>query len=200
MPRMIRRRFGMKRESWFLIAIAMTGVGVGAALAQVTPSTGGTDIATLLQQFGSLFGSGTGTTGTTGTTTPTTPTTTTQPGEGGRAPTVISNQFNTTQGASLQERSPGVWIQNAIAEHEGTSEFLTGDATEEPPNFFKATFDQIALGLINELTTLLSGFNLMAGVNPTPNPGDGTNGSTTGGLTTIPNATTTGAGTSMPIQ
>ncbi len=98
----------------------------------------------------------------------------------------------------MQERSPGVWIQNAIAEHEGTSEFLVGDATEDPPNFYKATFDQIALGLINGLTNLLSGFNLLAGVNPaTTQPSGGT---TTGGISMIPNSTTTGAGTSMPIQ
>jgi len=189
----------MKKWLPVLIIGAVTGIGIGAALAQITPTTGtGTDIGTLLQQFGSLFGNGTGTTTTPGTTTGTT---TTQPsgGTGERPPFVITNQFNTTHDASLHARSPGVWIQFAIAEHEGTSESLTGDVPAEQPNFYKATFDQIALNVINMITNLITSLNVLAGAagglpppTTTTQPSDG--------LTTIDNPATSGAGTSTPIQ
>lgn len=185
-------RKGGAVKRWLLVAIfgLVTALGVGTALAQVTGTS--PDIATLLEQFGSLFGTGTGTT----TTQPGTPPTTSQPGTGGdREPTVIENQFNTTSSAALQARAPGTWIQNAQAVQSGETDFFTG-GVDTSDGFIKTTIDTILLDILDTISTVLTGLDLLTG-SGLPDLG-GTPG--TGGLTTIPNSTTTGAGTSTPVQ
>lgn len=194
----MNRSGGSKKRTLLLIVGTVMGIGIGGALAQIVPSTGnGTDIATLLQQFGALFGSGTGTTTTTDTTTGTT--TTTQPSAGSGRQPIVEDQFTTTSGGSLQVRRPGIWIQNAMAVQAGESEFLTGDVPAEPDNFFKSTADTIFMNLIDLFTNILSGLNVFASASSgLPAIGGTTTG--TGGTTSIPNGTTSGAGTSVPIQ
>ncbi|HKQ47117.1 MAG TPA: hypothetical protein VJZ71_03485 [Phycisphaerae bacterium] len=187
-------RKGSAVKKWLLVAVlgSVTALGVGTALAQVTGTN--PDFFTLLQQFQSLFGTGTGTT--TQPSTPTTPPTTSQPGTGEREPTIIDNQFNTTSGASLQARAPGTWIQNAQAVQSGETEFSIG-GPGEPDGFIKTTIDTILLEILDSVSTFLTGLDLLTGSGLPGLPGLGGG---TGGLTTIPNSTTTGAGTSTPVQ
>lgn len=181
-------------KKWLLVAIlgSVTALGVGTALAQVTGTT--PDFATLLQQFGSLFGTGTGTT--TQPTTPTTPPTTTQPGGGsGARQPLATDQFNMTGRAALSARAPGVWIQNAQAVQSGETDFFTG-GVDTSDGFIKTTIDTILLDILDTVSTVLTGLDVLTGTGLPDlglTPG-------TGGLTTIPNSTTTGAGTSTPVQ
>jgi hypothetical protein len=195
MKRMIRNHRPLRK--WLLVAAvgSLTSLGIGVALAQVSPGTS-PDIATLLEQFQSLFGTGTGTT--TQPSTPTTPPTTSQPGggSGGRAPTIAQNQFNMTGRTALNARAPGTWIQNAQQAQTDDPEFFTGEGVDTSDGFIKTTLDTIALDVINMFTDLINGLNFLSGFGdllPGGTPG-------TGGLGTIPNPTTTGAGTNTPIQ
>ena len=181
-------------RTWLLFALAgaVTALGFGTAFAQVTGTT--PDFSTLLEQFGSLFGTGTGTT--TQPTTPITPPTTSQPGTGsGTRQPLATDQFNMTGRAALSARAPGIWIQNAQAVQSGETDFFTG-GVDTSDGFIKTTIDTILLDILDSVSTFLTGLDFLTG-SGLPDLG-GTPG--TGGLGTIPNSTTTGAGTNTPIQ
>lgn len=199
----IRRRGGLASGLTLALAVSIGPLSSEQAMAQL--DTGGVDINQLFQQFGPLLGLtgglGTGTDGLTGDTgdgTTTTPTTTTTTGAMGRQP--LTTELRNVGREGLNNRRPGQWIQNAIAVHNGTDEFITGDVPEETPNFFRETFDTIAMDSLDLFSTILTAFNglLSAGTGlPTIGGTDDGNGGTT---TTIPNPATTGAGTTTPIQ
>ena len=67
---------------------------------------------------------------------------------------------------------------------------------EEPPNFFKDTFDQISMSLLGVLSGLLDGINALI------SNFSGSGSSTPGQAAFIPisNATTTGQGTTVQIE
>lgn len=110
-----------------------------------------------------------------------------------RVPQVVSNQFTTVQGGSLQARRPGLWIQQGIAFRATGEPALSGDVPNEP-GFFKETlllmFDEVIDSINDFINTINLGLAL----------GDITGGGGIGGITPIPNAATTGQGTSTPIQ
>jgi|CXWL01.1.fsa_nt_gi hypothetical protein len=172
------------------ICVMCIGLGV---LASAQAQIGGIDISQLLQQFGTLTGQG-------GITqTPTTPTTTqpTTPGTGTgvRQPTITGEtQFNTASGGALGLRRPGIYIQNAMAVQGDTNEFIDGSAVQEPDNFYKSTFDQIALGVIDQFTSLIESLNLLSGLGGLAGTGTGSTGTST-----ISNPATTGAGTTTTL-
>ncbi len=187
-----------------MTVLAFGAVALSADLCpgQVFPTTGTQpDINQLLQQFGPLLGL-TGTT--TGTTTDTTGTTTTTPTDGtttpptdgtdgtGPQPTIITDQFTTVTGGALQARRPGLMIQRAIAVQSGSA-MPSGAGPADEPSFFRETFDMIALDFIDMLTNLLSSLNILGSLDGTGSPG-------TGSGSTIPNAATSGQGTTVPIQ
>jgi hypothetical protein len=133
----------------------------------------------------------------TGTTTTGTPTTGTtgqeQEGPGTTAPTgtrqtVVTNQFTSATGAGIQQRRPGLWVEQGIAEHEGTLE-IPGDVPAEEPNFFRQTFDQMfqnVLGLFSNILTAVDG--LVTSLGSSSSGGGGTSTIT---FVPPPNASTT---------
>ena len=142
---------------------------------------------------------------TTGTTSGTTTgTTTNQPGTtppSGTRQGTITNQFNSATAGSIATRAPGTWISQAIAEHNGDTTFLTGTVPTETPNFFRDTFNKIFTEIATSIQTLLSGLNAL--ITSSTGTGTGTGGTGTGTGTTaftpIPNATTTGQGTTTTL-
>jgi hypothetical protein len=128
---------------------------------------------------------------------------TTQPA-GERQPAIITNQFNTTSGGSLNERRPGLMIQQAIALNQGT-DILTGDI---PPDdtFFQDTFYMIFEAIIDGVSNFLQTLNLASTFGDFDLPfldgglGDGLgNGDSTPDMVTIPNSTTTGQGNTTTV-
>ncbi|MFQ5424229.1 MAG: hypothetical protein ACE5F9_09650 [Phycisphaerae bacterium] len=114
----------------------------------------------------------------------------------GRQPT-ITNQFTTTTGGALQARRPGLFVQQGIAEVQGQSTFLTGDIPDQN-RFFHDTAVLVFQNILDSILRFMSNLNLASSLG---NLGSlfGTTGGTTG-LSTIPNSTTTGPGTSVQIQ
>jgi hypothetical protein len=188
MSRWNRTRFGGR-----VIFAAMLILGLGV-MTSAQAQIGQFDISQLLQQFGTLTGQDG--TSQTPTTLPTTPDTGTGTGTGTRQPTITGEtQFNTTSGGALALRRPGIYIQNAMSVQGATNEFIDGSAVEQPDSFYKETFDTIALGVIDQFTSLIESLNLLSGLaGGIPGIGGGT-----GGTSTIPNAATTGAGTTTTI-
>lgn len=182
-----------------ILAAVACGVILGAARpasAQVLPQQTG-DLTQLLQTFGGLGGlqnllggtTGTTTTNTTGTTNQVT---TTQP-VGDSQPTIVSNQFTTTSSGALNERAPGLMVKRSIAVQTGEVE-IPGEVTEEV-SFFRDTFNKVLDQTLGTISDALTAINTLLGTAA----GGGVNG---GGSTigTIPNAATTGQGTSTPIS
>lgn len=134
-------------------------------------------------------------------TTTTTTTTTTDDGVGttpltGRQST-ISNQFTAATGGSIGARRPGLWVQQGIAEHEGTLD-IPGDVPEEQPSFFKSTFDTMAQNVIDLFSGILDGVNGL--ITSLRSAGTGGGGSTTTTFVPPPqNATTTWSSTPQTI-
>lgn len=194
------------RATHFAFACAWALLTFGPAVAQ--DSTGGTttpttptttaqpDLNQLLQQFGPLLGLTGTTTGITtqsdGTGTTTQPATPPTAEEGGPQPTIVGNQFTTTTGGALLARRPGLMTQRAMAVQSGAVE-LQGNFVDEP-SWFIETRNDITDILFDTANGIVSALNaLFAFDNPL------TPGGSTGGTTTIPNAATSGGGTTTPI-
>ena len=145
---------------------------------------------------GSTTGTNTGTT-TGGTTTGGTTTggSTTGGTTGGteQAPSIVQNQFTTTSTGALHQRAPGLFIRQAIALQNGDLE-LSGTPAPVEPNFLRDTANQVALAIIDSFQNILDTLNTAIGALG----GLSTTGGT--GTSTISNPTTTGAGTTTPIQ
>lgn len=180
-------------------SIALTALGTLTAvvlIAAFAPSArsqiSSTDINSILNQ---LTGGSTGTTGTstgtTGTTTGTGTTTTAPASE--RGPQIITNQFTTVQGASLAERAPGLWTQQAISFRATGEPALSGDVPDNT-SFFVSTFRLMFQTFIDSIDNFLTTLNLGIGLG-----GLGGGGSGGSGFTPISNAATTGTGTVTPI-
>lgn len=190
----------MARGGWngLLTAVALVVIlcATRPASAQVLPQQTG-DLTQLLQTFGglgglqNLLGGTTGTTGTTGTGT-TGQVTTTQP-VGDSQPTIVSNQFTTTSSGALNERAPGLMVKRAIGVQTGDVE-IPGEVTEEV-SFFRDTFNKVLDQTLGTISDALTAINTLLG---TAVGGGVGNGSGTVGR--IPNAATTGQGTSTPIN
>jgi len=109
-----------------------------------------------------------------------------------RVPQVVGNQFTTVQGGSLQARRPGLWIQQGIAFRATGEPALSGDVPNEP-SFFKETLLLMFEEVVNSINDFFDTINLGLAF-------DDILGGGGSGLTPIPNAATTGQGTSTPIQ
>lgn len=83
----------------------------------------------------------------------------------GRQPT-ITDQFNSVSSSALQARAPGAQTQQAVAIINGGDNPIVGDAVPAPPSFLADTFEQILLEIIDQISQILSGLNLLAGGNP----------------------------------
>lgn len=193
----------MRKLSKLIPAIAVIALIMSSVVTAqtTTTTTGQPDINQLLQQFGPLLGLGGTTTGVTPTTTPTdgttTPPTTTPPtgGDGtGPQPTIVTNQFTTTTGGALGARRPGLMIQRAIAVQSG-SVVPSGNYTSEP-GWVGQTIEDIGLTVVDTFSGLIDAFGALLGIGDIFDPGNGG----TGGGNTLPNAATTGGGTTTPIQ
>lgn len=183
----------------FVVAFGVTALSTATASAQTTTNQQ-IDLNAILQSLGGLgnlgdlIGNGTGTT-TGGTTTGGTTTggTTTDGSTGTTtgAPSIVGNQFTTTSGGALQDRAPGLFIQQAIGVQNGSVE-LSGNGPAVEPNFFRDTaqgvFDEILNSINDIITAINAGLGAITGL-----PGSG-------GTPTIINPATTGTGTTTPIS
>lgn len=113
-----------------------------------------------------------------------TPTTQPSTGSGGRQP-LITNVFGTTTGGALQNRRPGLEIQQAIAIHNGDDSSFDGNVTEEPPTFIEDTVQQMLLAVFDGFTQILDGIGFLI---------SGTGGDLTGVLNGLPNLGGIGSG------
>jgi hypothetical protein len=113
----------------------------------------------------------------------------------GRQPTISADgQFTTTGVGALQERAPGIYVQQGIAVQQGDTSFFTG-VSEEAPNFFRETFDIIAMDLMTLISDMLSGLNFL--ITSILQPGGATQAQPA--FIPISNAATTGQGSTIPI-
>ena len=131
-------------------------------------------------------GGGTGDEGVPGTTPPS-----------GTRQTTITNQFTSATSGSIQQRRPGLWIEQAIAVHGGDTSFFTG-VPEEPPNFFRDTFNQVFTQISQVIQGLLDGLNTL--ITAGQGSGGGGSGTQNPAWVPIPNAATSGQGQSVTIQ
>ena len=116
---------------------------------------------------------------------------------------IVTNQFTTTGGGALQQRRPGLYVQQGIAVQQGSSGFFDGDVPEQF-GFFEETIRIILLDILEMLSEALSGLNLLTGGNPLAGLLGGTDlGGILDGLTgddgTIDNGLTSGPGGSTPL-
>lgn len=185
----------------FIVAFGVIALSTATTSAQTTTNQQ-VDLNAILQSLGGIGGLsgliGNGTTGgtTTGGTTTGGTTTggTTTDGSTGTttgAPSIVGNQFTTTSGGALQDRAPGLFIQQAIGVQNGTVE-LSGNGPAVEPNFFRDTaqgvFDEILKSINDIITAINTGLGAITGL-----PGSG-------GTPTIINPATTGTGTTTPIS
>ncbi|HVP10883.1 MAG TPA: hypothetical protein VMV94_06790 [Phycisphaerae bacterium] len=132
--------------------------------------------------------------------TSTTPTTTSQQPSttaptGTRQPTVVTNQFNANSGGAIAARSPGKMVEGGLAEATGQLT-IPGDATEEPHNWYRQTFDMIAQNMLTMFSDILTGINsFISGLSGTTGGG----GTSTTTFVVPPNAATTWSNTSQTI-
>ncbi|MBN2560756.1 MAG: hypothetical protein JXQ75_07495 [Phycisphaerae bacterium] len=112
----------------------------------------------------------------------------------GTRQTIITNQFNAATAGLIQERRPGLWVQQGIAVHQGSTTFFTGVPDEEP-NFFRDTFNQVVTDIVSVIQGAMDGLNLLV-------QNLFRSGGSSGGGVYIPiqNAATTGQGTRVPID
>ncbi len=110
----------------------------------------------------------------------------------GRQPTV-TNQFTTATGGAIQNRRPGLYVQQGIAVHEGNMGFFTG-VPDEPPNFLRDTMEQIMFEIFDVIQGFMDGIQLfinsLTGQSGTPGQA---------AFVPIQNAATTGQGTTTQI-
>lgn len=201
-----------------LACVATLGLLSRAADAQTTglDQVGLNDLQSLINQATG----GTTTTGTTDTTnrfgttqtggTDTTGATTGTIGEGSRTP-IVSNNFTAHRAGGIQERRPGLQIQQAIAINQGRSNPFTNTEPVGEPGFFRMAFQEIIRSILGGISDGISGLNLgsslssfsnltnLSGLfgnlfqNPSQTPNQQTD------VTPIDNSTTTGQGTVTPI-
>jgi hypothetical protein len=134
---------------------------------------------------------------TTGTTPTTTGTTGTSAAGATRQPSIVTNQFNTNSTGAIGARSPGKMVEQGLAEATGNLT-IPGNATDEPPSFFKATFDMIAQNMLTLFGNVLTGINtFIQSLGPQMATSSSTTGTTT--FVTPSNASTTWSGTSQTI-
>ena len=88
------------------------------------------------------------------------------PPSGNTRQTLITNQFTTVTNGSLQLRRPGNWVGQGIAVANGSAGFFDGGEIVEEPNFFSETFDMIVLQILDMITQMIQGLNLLGGGNP----------------------------------
>ncbi len=103
-------------------------------------------------------------------------------------------QFTAATGGVIGSRRPGLWIQQAIALHNGQLD-IPGDVPEHLPSFLRSTFDLIIEDILVFFSDILSGLDLLIG--SLANIGGATGPAA---FVPISNAATTGQGTSVPIQ
>jgi hypothetical protein len=115
----------------------------------------------------------------------------------GRQPT-IADQFNSVSSGALQARAPGTQIQQAVGVINGGDNPIVGDAVPAPPSFLADTVEMILLEIIDQISQILSGLNLLAGGNPLSGLLGGNGG--TGGLGNLFGNALTGGTGSIPIQ
>jgi hypothetical protein len=115
----------------------------------------------------------------------------------GTRQTTITNQFTSATSGSIQQRAPGLWIEQAIAVHGGDTSFFTG-VPEEPPNFFRDTFNQVFTQIATVIQDLLNGLSML--ITAGQGSGGGGSGTQNPAWVPIPNAATSGQGQSVTIQ
>lgn len=163
----------------------VVGVGLVATVSgPAAAQTSGQSVTNLIQQF--LQGAGT--------TQQTTGTTTSQPTEGptGTTPlkgrqSTISNQFTAATGGGIATRRPGLWVEQGIAEHNGTLD-IPGDYTPPPHSFFRQTFDMMAQDVLTLFSNILTGVDTLI---TSAGSSSGGGGSSTITFVPPPNASTT---------
>ena len=89
---------------------------------------------------------------------PTPPTTPTGPSGNERQP-VVTNQFSTVNGGALQQRRPGLTVQQGTAVHNGSMTFFDGNVVDQPSFIGQTIRDifQTILDSINQTLSLLTG-------------------------------------------
>ena len=115
----------------------------------------------------------------------------------GTRQTTITNQFTSATSGSIQQRAPGLWIEQAIAVHGGDTSFFTG-VPEEPPNFFRDTFNQVFTQIATVIQDLLNKLSML--ITAGQGSGGGGSGTQNPAWVPIPNAATSGQGQSVTIQ
>ncbi|MFH1417926.1 MAG: hypothetical protein ABII12_06530 [Planctomycetota bacterium] len=103
----------------------------------------------------------------------------------GRQPTV-DNQFATTSGGALNDRRPGLYVQQGIASTNGQLSMIDGTVPEEQLSFFAETFNGIYMNVFDIFGGILGLFNSFV-------DNLSSNNSSSGSLTFVPpgNAATT---------
>lgn len=114
----------------------------------------------------------------------------------GRQP-VITDQFNSVSSGALQARAPGRQTQQAIAIINGGENPIIGDDIDDH-GFLHETVELLILEIIDQISQILSGLNLLAGGNPLS--GLLGNGGAGGGFGNLFGNPLTGGTGSIPIQ
>lgn len=84
---------------------------------------------------------------------------------------IVTNQFTTTTGGALQQRRPGLFIQQGVAVNQGGGAFFDGNVVDER-GFIGETIRMILLDILDMINNALSALNLLSGDNPLAGLGD----------------------------
>ena len=83
-----------------------------------------------------------------------------EPPSGNTRQPIVTDQFNTTSGGALQQRRPGLYIQQGIAVQNGGTGFFDGEEEVAPHSFIGELVRDIfvtILDTINQALSLLTG-------------------------------------------
>ncbi len=119
-----------------------------------------------------------------------------QPTGNERQPVITADgQFTTVTSGALQNRAPGLYVQQGLAVNNGTLDLFDGNV-DDSPGFIGETFEMILLSVLDIINQFLTSLNLVSGNNSLSGllPG-GSTGSLTNLLTGG-----TGSGATVPVR
>lgn len=77
------------------------------------------------------------------------------PPSGNTRQSIVTNQFNTVSGGALQQRRPGLTVQQGTAVHNGSTAFFDGNVVDER-SFIGQTIRDIFVSILDRINLALS--------------------------------------------
>lgn len=87
------------------------------------------------------------------------------PPSGNTRQSIITNQFNTVSGGALQQRRPGLYVQQGTSVHNGNTAFFDGNVVDER-SFIGQMIRDIFVTILDSINQALSLLNAFGGNSP----------------------------------